>query len=96
MAASWATEAVRTDEYLITAATRGDLARVKDYLDHGAVSSARNHHLLTALHWAVTMGHTEVAEVCCALISIEPSHPAVARPRPLTCVRSSWSSVAPM
>lgn len=60
---SWASQAVRTDEMLVTAATRGEYDRVKQYLDHGAVSSARNHHLLTALHWAVTMGHIDVVQV---------------------------------
>ena len=72
---NWAAEAVRTDELLVTAATRGDYARVKEYLDHGAVSSARNHNLLTALHWAVTMGHMDVAEVrsCPDSLPHEPS-----------------------
>lgn len=62
MAVSWASGAIRTDEMLVTSATRGELSRVKEYLDHGALSTARSHHLLTALHWAVTMGHHDVAE----------------------------------
>ena len=61
---SYHASAVRTDELLVTAATRGEYDRVKEYLDHGAVSAARNHHLLTALHWSVTMGHLDVTQVC--------------------------------
>ncbi|KAL1515898.1 hypothetical protein AB1Y20_002512 [Prymnesium parvum] len=61
MAAGWAASAVRTDELLVTAASRGDYARVKEFLDHGALSTARNHNLLTALHWTVTLGHLDIA-----------------------------------
>ena len=31
---NWADSAVRTDELLVTAATRGEYARVKEYLEH--------------------------------------------------------------
>ena len=48
---------------LVTAASRGDAKRVQELLDHGAVAASRNHYLLTALHWAVTLGHTEVVQV---------------------------------
>jgi len=56
-------EGVRADELLVRAASRGDLAMVRDLLDRGAVAAARNHYLLTALHWAVTLGHTQVVEL---------------------------------
>ena len=104
MASSWSAGAVRTDEFLITAAMRGDLARVKEYLDHGAISSARNHHLLTALHWAVTMGHMEVVEVRRRARSLapvaSPPYSAPVEPQPvhpdqLARARSSWWSAAP-
>jgi len=48
---------------LVQAACRGEVARVKEMIAHGAVVSARNNKLLTALHWAVTMGHLEVVQV---------------------------------
>jgi hypothetical protein len=56
-------EGVRADELLVRAASRGDLAMVRSLLDRGAVAAARNHYLLTALHWAVTLGHTQVVEL---------------------------------
>lgn len=56
-------EGVRADELLVRAASRGDLAMVRSLLDRGAVAAARNHYLLTALHWAVTLGHAQVVEL---------------------------------
>ena len=67
---SWAESAVRTDEMLVTAATRGEYKLVKEYLEHGAVAAARNHNLLTALHWAVTMGHLNVCQVTLSRLSL--------------------------
>ena len=55
---------LRTDELLTTAAFRGELERVREMLDHGAVCDARSERLTTALHWASSMGHLEV----CALL----------------------------
>lgn len=54
---------IKTDELLVQAAYRGEYERVKEMLDHGAVASARNHYLLTALHWAVTMGHVRIVQL---------------------------------
>ena len=56
-------ESIRTDELLTTAAFRGETERVRQMLAHGAVSSARDQLKTTALHWAVSMGHLEVAEL---------------------------------
>ena len=44
------------------AASRGEIEKVRAMLDHGAVIKGNN-KLLTALHWAVTMGHRDVAEL---------------------------------
>ena len=55
---------VRADELLTTAAFRGEVERVRDMLDHGAATNARDGKTMTtALHWAVSMGHLEVAEL---------------------------------
>ena len=55
---------IRTDELLTTAAFRGETERVRAMLDHGASASSRSAQTMcTALHWAVSMGHVEVAEV---------------------------------
>ena len=56
-------EYIRTDELLTTAAFRGDVERVRQMLAHGASSSARSDLKTTALHWAISMGHVEVAEL---------------------------------
>ena len=58
-----AERAIRQDELLVQAASRGELEKVRTMLDHRAMVSARNNKLLTALHWAVTMGHRDVAEL---------------------------------
>lgn len=52
---------IRTDELLTTAAFRGEVERVREMLDHGAATSAKDERLCTALHWATSMGHIEVA-----------------------------------
>ena len=57
------TDIIRSDELLTTAAFRGEAERVRQMLQHGAVSSARSELKTTALHWAVSMGHVDVAEV---------------------------------
>jgi len=54
---------IRSDELLTTAAFRGEAERVREMLQHGAISSARDKQKCTALHWAVSMGHVDVAEV---------------------------------
>jgi len=53
--------AIRTDELLTTACFRGEVERVREMLDHGAATSAKDEKLCTALHWAISMGHVEVA-----------------------------------
>lgn len=55
---------IRSDELLATACFRGEVDRVRDMLDHGAATNARGEHMTSAMHWAVSMGHVEVAEVC--------------------------------
>ena len=57
-----ASSAIRQDDLLVQAASRGELEKVRAMLDHGAVVKGNN-KLLTALHWAVTMGHRDVAEL---------------------------------
>ena len=57
-----ASTAIRQDDLLMQAASRGELEKVRAMLDHGAVVKGNN-KLLTALHWAVTMGHGDVAEL---------------------------------
>jgi hypothetical protein len=57
-----ASTAIRQDDLLMQAASRGELEKVRAMLDHGAVVKGNN-KLLTALHWAVTMGHRDVAEL---------------------------------
>jgi ankyrin repeat protein len=65
--------AIRSDELLTTAAFRGEVERVRAMLDHGASTTARSAQTMcTALHWAVSMGHIEVAEVCTAQASACP------------------------
>ena len=54
---------VRQDELLVQAASRGEVEKVREMLDHRASASAQNNLMLTALHWAVTMGHREVVEL---------------------------------
>ena len=54
---------VRQDELLVQAASRGELEKVREMLDHRASASAQNNLMLTALHWAVTMGHRDVVEL---------------------------------
>ena len=54
---------VRQDELLVQAASRGEIEKVREMLDHRASASAQNNLMLTALHWAVTMGHREVVEL---------------------------------
>ena len=54
---------IRSDELLATACFRGEVDRVRDMLDHGAATNARGEHMTSALHWAISMGHIEVAEV---------------------------------
>ena len=54
-----ASSAIRQDDLLVQAASRGELEKVRAMLDHGAVVKGNN-KMLTALHWAVTMGHRDV------------------------------------
>lgn len=58
-----ATDHIRADELLTTAAFRGEVDRVRHMLDRGAVSTAHDTQLLTAMHWAASMGHCEVVEL---------------------------------
>jgi hypothetical protein len=52
---------IRSDELLTTAAFRGEVERVRAMLDHRAVPDARDEKMCTALHWACSMGHIDVA-----------------------------------
>ncbi len=54
---------IRVDEMLTTAAFRGEVDRVREMLDHGGSATAKSETMLTALHWAVSMGHIEVVEL---------------------------------
>ena len=54
---------VRADHLLTTAAFRGETERVRQMLAHGASASSSSELKGTALHWAVSMGHLEIAEV---------------------------------
>ena len=49
-------------ELLTTAVCRGDLARVREMLDHGASAAVSGQHGLSPVHWAVQMGHVGRAE----------------------------------
>ncbi len=62
------------DGSLIDAARRGDAAAVRSLLDHGADVNAAQGDGMTALHWAVRRGHTEVAELLTsAFADLEPT-----------------------
>lgn len=49
----------------MTAVHRGDVAKVREMLAHGAVASAANEFGVTSLHIAAEMGHHDVARVLC-------------------------------
>ena len=53
-------------ELLTTAVCRGDLARVREMLDHGASASVSGQHGLSPVHWAVQMGHVDVLKLLLA------------------------------
>ena len=53
-------------ELLTTAVCRGDLARVREMLDHGASAAVSGQHGLSPVHWAVQMGHVDVLKLLLA------------------------------
>ena len=83
---------IRSDELLTTAAFRGETERVRQMLRHGAASSAPGEHKSTALHWAVSMGHVDIAEVGFAIPQYYTPHAVVMNPS-LTGLRERISQL---
>ena len=54
------TQMIRPGEIVRAAISRGDLARVRDLLRHGASANERGRHDTTALHWAASANETTI------------------------------------
>ncbi|KAJ1617377.1 ankyrin repeat-containing domain protein [Pavlovales sp. CCMP2436] len=52
---------IRIDQLLATAVHRGDGAKVREHLAHGAVANAANEYGMMPLHFAAEQGHADVA-----------------------------------